>query len=355
MKRILVSSVLAIGVMVLGLSQEPVVTWWDEACTEVESRSGGPFNVGASLKGSYRVSGVTSKGDCARSTTYARFTNKTGFGCQSGTYYASGPERCQNLTSGASTAATAKWDAPCNSGNVQGTTVHGGSPNSSGDTWYWHSPAAITLGTQCAPPPPPPIPEPEGYCEYYGDWDPENEVYVCSSPIIIAVGSRDPYKMTTATDGVLFDLDNDGDLDQVAWTARSSDTAFLAIDRNNNGSIDSGHELWGDSTLPNQPHGFAALWQWSFLTRGTREGWIDTNDRIYERLLLWVDKNHNGLSEQSELKKFKNHFEAVSLTWEVINRQDGLGNNFAIKGWVKPYQGDLLTVYDVFLSSLTLQ
>jgi len=53
------------------------------------------------------------------------------------------------------------------------------------------------------------------------------------------------FPLTTREAGVLFDLNGDGRLEQVAWTTPDTATAFLAIDRNGNGTIDSGQEsLW---------------------------------------------------------------------------------------------------------------
>lgn len=69
----------------------------------------------------------------------------------------------------------------------------------------------------------------------------------CKSPLLLSL--RGDYRLTSAHDGVQFDIDGDGISEQVAWTARDSDLAFIALDRNGNARIDSGTELFGDSTL----------------------------------------------------------------------------------------------------------
>ena len=71
------------------------------------------------------------------------------------------------------------------------------------------------------------------------------------------------YDLTSASEGVTFNIDGLGAAEQLAWTRLNSDDAFLVLDRNGNGTIDNGMELFGDITFPpNSPemNGFFALW-----------------------------------------------------------------------------------------------
>ena len=82
---------------------------------------------------------------------------------------------------------------------------------------------------------------------------------------------------------VSFDLDGDGTEEQVAFA--SGDSAFLAIDKNSNGSIDDGSELFG----PQSGSGFADLAQYD----SNQDGLIDSLDDIWQDLVL-VQRDEQG-------------------------------------------------------------
>jgi hypothetical protein len=58
------------------------------------------------------------------------------------------------------------------------------------------------------------------------------------------------FALTSADDGVYFDLNADGIPEKIAWTAPASDDAWLAMNRTANGLSDSGAELFGNRTWP---------------------------------------------------------------------------------------------------------
>lgn len=80
-----------------------------------------------------------------------------------------------------------------------------------------------------------------------------------------------------------FDLDADGTSDQIAFVGPGS--GFLALDRNGDGVINDGSELFG----PESGNGFADLAAYD----ADGNNWIDENDSIYDRLRIW-SKDESG-------------------------------------------------------------
>lgn len=194
-----------------------------------------------------------------------------------------------------------------------------------------------------------------GWCERYeppDPIDPPGQLEDCQSPILIGkTGGR--YELSDESDPVLFDLLGYGQPGLVTWTARGSGLAFLALDRNLNGRIDNGYELFGNyAPHPedrSKTNGFAWLTNYD---AEPQNGMIDEFDPIWPYLLLWEDVNHDGISQPGELSRLADSdITALGLDYKTTGRRDPAGSLLRYKaqlwrgGHTAPY-------YDVYFKMI---
>ena len=197
-----------------------------------------------------------------------------------------------------------------------------------------------------------------GECGTGHYWDTTTCQCLPGSPIVIDV-SGNGFSLTNADNGVRFDLNGDGNEEQLSWTSTETDDAWLTMDRNSNGTIDNGMELFGNFTEQPAPaegiekNGFLALAEYDKSENGgNNDGVIDSRDSVFARLRLWQDANHNGTSEASELKTLNQlGLAELELDYKESKREDEHGNRFRYRAKVRDAQGARINrwAWDVFL------
>ena len=113
--------------------------------------------------------------------------------------------------------------------------------------------------------------------------------YIKTDPLMI---NLDTNIGSVSDQKFFFDLDSDGKEEQISFAGKGS--GFLALDKNGDGKINDGSELFGTSS----GDGFKDLAEYD----EDGNGWIDENDSIFNRLKVWT-KDENGKDFLIDLKK----------------------------------------------------
>ncbi len=182
--------------------------------------------------------------------------------------------------------------------------------------------------------------------------------YEWLDPLLIPLDGH-PVRLTSVAGGVRFDVNGDGVLDRVAWTAAGTRAGFLVLDRNGNGAIDSLDELFGQAVSGSRrrPGGTAN----SFLdlaafdlaeNGGNGDGLISAADAVFTELRLWVDANHDGVSQPGEfITLAEASIASIELSAQPVRRRDRFGNYFKYRAVVHLANGRRTTAWDVFLAA----
>jgi hypothetical protein len=152
----------------------------------------------------------------------------------------------------------------------------------------------------------------------------------------------DGIELTGYGNGARFDINADGRTDTTAFVTGGD--AFLALDRNGNGKIDNGAELFGDQ------RGAANGYEELAKLDSNGDGVIDKQDEAYEDLVLWKD-NGNGKTEEGELVSLAEAgIESISLRYDNVNEKAAGGNRIAQAASFKRTDGSTGRTVDSILN-----
>lgn len=143
-------------------------------------------------------------------------------------------------------------------------------------------------------------------------------------PLVLDLNGNGRFDVTTPEEGHDFDGAATGHKVRAA-TAAAGD-AFLVLDRNGNGQIDDGGELFGDQHGAGD--GFAELARFD----DNHDGWIDAQDPVFSRLETFADADRDGSTDAGELRALADaHIARIGLTSRASN-ETANGNRVAAVG-----------------------
>ncbi len=159
-------------------------------------------------------------------------------------------------------------------------------------------------------------------------------------PLVLDL-SGEGIQLTEAGKGAIFDVTADGKLDSTAWV--KGNTALLTYDRNGNGVIDDGSELFGDQN--GALHGFAELGKYD----ANNDGKITILDPIFKALKLYRDLNGDGKMSKNEFHTLAElGIKALNLNF-VHTDQNINGNSLILNGSFEREDGSTGQLADVLL------
>lgn len=177
------------------------------------------------------------------------------------------------------------------------------------------------------------------------------------SPILLDLDGNG-FHLAGLDAAVDFDIDADGTSNRISWTSAASGDAFLVFDRNGNGAIDDGRELFGTATLlaagGTAPNGYEPLLELDDAAYGGNgDSLLDPADAAWELLQIWTDTDHDGVTDPHELASLDAAGVAqLDTRYKRANRRDGHGNGFRFRStaMVRNPTGHIVPTitYDVF-------
>ena len=170
--------------------------------------------------------------------------------------------------------------------------------------------------------------------DQYIDWNALNRdgYYFVFDPLALDLNGNGIE--TLAADGhagAMFDHERNGIRTATGWV--HSNDGILVYDRNGDGKINDGGEIFGDNTLlkngKTAAHGFEAAADLD----DNGDGKLDAADSAFGKLGVWRDLNHNGISEAGEIFALKDlRIKSLNLGYTQADKDLGNGNTLAEVG-----------------------
>ncbi len=133
-------------------------------------------------------------------------------------------------------------------------------------------------------------------------------------PLVVVMNGGTPALSRNRVD---FDLNSDGSLDKIAFATGGSD--FLALDRNEDGDINDGSDLFGS----HNGNGFAELRAFDL----DHNGWIDESDEVFGRLsiLTLSESGEKTLVKLADAGIGAIYLQEVSAPFDIRDTEDEFG------------------------------
>ena len=194
---------------------------------------------------------------------------------------------------------------------------------------------------------------PEWNGDKYIDWNALNRdgYYFVFDPLALDLnGNGIETLAANGHDGALFDHERLGIRTATGWI--HSNDGILVYDRNGDGKINDGGEIFGDNTLlkngKTAAHGFEAAADLD----DNGDGKVDAADSAFGKLGVWRDLNHNGISEEGEIFALKDlRIKSLNLGYTQADKDLGNGNTLAEVGSYTDEDGNEHIMGDLRLSA----
>lgn len=169
------------------------------------------------------------------------------------------------------------------------------------------------------------------------------------SPLAIDLDG-DGVETVSVANGVHFDHDGNGFAEKSGWI--SADDALLVRDANEDGEINDGSELFGDQTVLSNgekaANGFEALADLD----SNKDGVFDGDDDAFGEVMIWQDKNQNGIAEYDELQLLEESgVTSINLDYQNQSVTDTNGNEHKQTGTAVNFDKTTSAVSDVWFKA----